>query len=82
MSRDDKGNEKLEVNFKSDGAGMREVYFLAKGRFAVFLVVFLSICGIFGYLWANGNEKLESMQIPEKRSFPGMNYRIYDIIKE
>ncbi len=63
-----KDNEELEVIFKSDGAGMREVHLLAKGRLVVFLVVFFSLFVIAGYVWVN-RQKPESMQGPEAPSF-------------
>lgn len=83
MRRDGKGNEELIFNFKRDSAGMREVHLSVKGPLAViFVVVIFGVFGIGGYLWANGNKKPESMQIPAERSFLGLNYRICDTIKE
>jgi nitrogen fixation-related uncharacterized protein len=85
MRRDGKGNEEFILKVKRDTAGMREVYFSAKGRLAVAVisvVVILGFLGIGGYFWADGNRQRESKQIPAERSFPEMNYRVRYTIKE
>lgn len=76
MTYGGKDNEELEVIFKSNGAGAKEVRLLAKGRLVVILLALLGLFSITGYLWANRNSGPESIQIPEERSFVGLNYRI------